>query len=91
MNFLICPATDYQLEDTQGMFQSPGGSYFNFRIELIENEMIRIHDTCGRYVPIDITDVAAFGDILSRIAAYTESKQELQQDLIDTIFHGAEF
>lgn len=90
MNFLICPAADYQLDDTEGMFQSPGGSYFNFKIELIENEMIRIHDTCGRYVPIDIADVAAFGDILSRIAAYTESKQELQQDLIDTIFHGAE-
>ena len=90
MNFLICPATDYQLEDTQGMFQSPGGSYFNFRIELIENEMIRIHDTCGRYMPLDITEIGAMADILNRIAAYTETKAELNQDLIDSLLYGAE-
>jgi len=90
MKFLICPAADYQLNDTEGLFKSPRGTYFNFCVELIEDEMIRIHDTCGRYVPIDISDVAAMGDILCRIAEYTESKKGLEQDLFDDIFHGAE-
>lgn len=90
MNFLICPAAEYQLDDTEGLFKSSCGNFYNFRIELIEDEMIRIHDTCGRYMPIDISDVASVGEMLLRIAEYTEAKVALNEDLIDTIFNGAE-
>lgn len=90
MNFLICPAEHYQLNDTEGLFKSSQGNFYNFRVELIEDDMIRIHDTCGRYMPIDITDVANMGSMLLRIAEYTEAKAALNQDLIDTIFDGAE-
>lgn len=90
MNFLICPAADYQLNDTEELFESNQGNFYNFRIELIENEMIRIHDTCGRYMPIDISDVANMGSMLLRIAEYTDAKVAMNEDLITMIFDGTE-
>jgi len=91
MNFLICPAADYQLDDTEGLFKSSCGNFYNFRIELTEDEeMIRIIDTCGRYMPIDITDVANIGKMLSRIAEYVEAKTALNQQLVEAIFDSAE-
>ena len=90
MNFLICPAADYQLDDTEGLFESSSGNFYNFRIEMEEDDMIRLHDSCGRYVPIDMTDVATIGAMLMRIAEYTQSKAEMQQQLFDEIFDGAE-
>ena len=90
MNFLICPTADYQLNDTEGLFESSSGTFYNFRIELLEDEMIRLHDTCGRYVPIDISDVDTIGRMLMQIAEYTEAKSTLQQQLFDEIFDGAE-
>ena len=86
----MCPAAHYQLNDTEGLFESSCGNFYNFRVELIEDEMIRIHDTCGRYMPIDITDVANIGKMLSRIAEYTEAKAALNQQLVEAIFDGAE-
>ena len=90
MNFLVCPAADFQIDDTESLFKCASGNLYNYRVEFIEDEMIRIHDTCGRYMPLDITEIGAMADILNRIAAYTETKAELNQDLIDSLLYGAE-
>lgn len=90
MNFLICPAADYQLDDTEGLFQSSSGNFYNFRIELVEDDMIRLHDSCGRYVPVDMSDVATIGKMFTRIAEYTEAKAAISRDLLEALFDGAE-
>ena len=92
MKFLVCPTGPSQLkyQDTDGCFQSNSGTFFDYQVEFIEDEMITITDNIGRSVPIDIFDVAGMARMLTRIAQYTEDKAACQEDLMAELCYGAE-
>jgi len=87
MKFLVCPTGPAQLkyQDTDGCFQNESGSFFDFRVEFTENEMLTITDNCGRSIPIDIEDIGAIGAILTRISEYTEEANQLREELMEEL------
>ena len=92
MKFLVCPSNTYQLDyqDTEGCFQSASGTFFDYQVEFIEDEMITITDNVGRSVPVDINDVAGLAKMLTRIAEYTRDKGRYQEFLMNELCYGAE-
>ena len=92
MKFLICPATPDFLEygETDGFFVSASGNLFNYCVELIEDEMITITDSVGRYVPLDIEEVKGLAFILNRIVNFQEGKAMAEKFLVDELIYGAD-
>ena len=91
MKFLICPASQELLDfcDPEDFFFSPGKVAYNFEVEFIEDEYIRITDTVGRTMPIDLNDLGDFIRILTRIDNYTQDKQDMQDILMSQLCYGA--
>ena len=92
MKFLVCPtgASQLKYQDTDGCFQSASGTFYDYQVEFIEDEMITITDNIGRSVPVDIYDVAGLARMLTRIAAYTDNKATCQEILLTQLCSGAE-
>ena len=92
MKFLICPASQDMLDygDIGDLFQSKSGTLFNYTVEFLEDEMITITDSVGRYVPLDIEEVRGLADMLERIASYQEDKAHMSRLLVSQLTHGAE-
>lgn len=91
MKFLICPASQDLLDfcDTDDFFYSPGGTAFNYTVEFVEDEYIRITDTVGRVMPIDINELQNFIEVLNRINNYTQDKAAMDAILISNLTYGA--
>lgn len=92
MKFLICPASQDMLDygDIDDLFQSKAGTLFNYTVEFLEDEMITITDSVGRYVPLDIEEVRSMANMLTRIADYQEDKAHMAAMLLDNLTYGAE-
>lgn len=93
MKFLICPASQDMLDygDTDGLFLNKAtGSLFNYTVEFLEDEMVTITDSVGRYVPLDIEEVRGMANMLARIATYQEDKACMAAMLLDNLTYGAE-
>ena len=93
MKFLICPSCPEQLEngETEGLFEDRQGNFFNYTVDLDEDEMITITDSVGRYVPLDIDEVRGLANILNRIVRYQEGKAIAENFLIGELIEGAIF
>jgi hypothetical protein len=91
MKFLICPASQDLIDfcDEGDFFYSPNKTAFNFEVEFVEDEYIRINDTVGRTMPIDVSDLGDFIKILMRIDNYVQDKQDMQSILMAQLTHGA--
>ena len=91
MKFLICPAAQDLIDfcDPEDFFYSPAKVAYNFQVEFIEDEMIRINDTVGRSMPIDVNDLTNFIQVLTRIRNYTEDKKDMQDILMSQLCYGA--
>ena len=91
MKFLICPAAEDLLQfcGEDEFFYSPSGVACNFEVEFIEDEMIRINDTVGRSMPIDINDLPSFIQILTRIDNFTQDKKDMKAILLSQLMYGA--
>ena len=63
-----------------GAFES-GGNTYDFEIE-VNSEMIRINDGVGRCMPIDISDVGDFAEMLGRINRMLESTKKMDEYLL---------
>ena len=93
MKFLICPASQDMLDygDVEDLFRNPAtGTYFNYSVEFLEDEMVTITDSVGRYVPLDIEEVRDLAKMLTRIANYQEDKAHMAAMLLDNLTYGAE-
>lgn len=89
MKFLICPASPDQIEDGDyDLFKGQDGVSYNYAVEFIEDEMVTIRDTVGRYVPVDITEVNSLITMLMRISTYQMNKQRAQKMLIGDLLNG---
>jgi hypothetical protein len=93
MKFLICPSCPEQIEngETEGLFQDGYGTFYNYSVKFDEDEMITITDSVGRYVPLDIVEVAGLANILNRIVRYQRGKALAEQYLVDELVDGATF
>lgn len=93
MKFLICPSCPEQLEngETEGLFEDSYGTFYNYTVEFLEDEMITITDSVGRYVPLDIEEVTGLANILNRIVRYQRGKAVAEQFLIGELVDGATF
>lgn len=93
MKFLICPSCPAQLEngETEGLFKDGYGNFYNYTVEFLEDEMITITDSVGRYVPLDIEEVRGLANILNRIVRYQEGKVIADNFLIGELIEGATF
>ena len=93
MKFLICPSCPEQLEngETDGLFEDRHGNFFNYTVDLDEDEMITITDSVGRYVPLDIDEVRGLANVLNRIVRYQEGKVTANNFLIGELIEGAIF
>ena len=91
MKFLICPASQDMLDfcDENDFFYSPNKTAFNFEVDFIEDEYIRISDTVGRTMPIDLDNLGDFIKILMRIDNYTQDKKDMQDILMSQLCYGA--
>ena len=91
MKFLICPASQDLIDfcDESDFFYSPAKVAYNFEVEFYEDDMIRINDTVGRSMPIDVNDLTNFIQVLTRIRNYTEDKKDMQDILMSQLCHGA--
>ena len=91
MKFLICPASGDLLDacDPEDFFYSPNKTAYNFEVEFIEDEFIRISDTVGRIMPIDLNDLGDFIKLLMRIDNYTQDKKDMQEILMSQLCYGA--
>lgn len=92
MNFLIGKVSQDQLEtmDTDDLFQM-GEEYFFYTLEFQEDEMVRITDSVGRTMPIDIGEVAEFAEIFRRITQFQEGKEMYQQKLFMELTEGEQY
>jgi hypothetical protein len=93
MKFLICPASQDMLDygDVEDLFRNPAtGTYFNYSVEFLEDEMVTITDSVGRYVPLDIEEVRDLAKMLTRIANFQEDKAYMENLLMSQLTHGAE-
>lgn len=92
MKFLICPASQDMLDygDIGDLFQSKSGTLFNYTVEFLEDEMVTITDSVGRYVPLDIEEVSDLAKMLTRIANFQEDKAHMANLLMSQLTHGAE-
>ena len=93
MKFLICPSCPEQLEngETEGLFEGRHGNFFNYTVDLDEDEMITITDSVGRYVPLDIDEVRGLANVLNRIVRYQEGKVTANNFLVGELIEGAIF
>ena len=93
MKFLICPSCPEQLEngETEGLFEDRYGNFFNYTVDLDEDEMITITDSVGRYVPLDIDEVRGLANVLNRIVRYQEGKVTANNFLVGELIEGAIF
>jgi hypothetical protein len=91
MKFLICPAAQDLIDfcDPEDFFYSPSGVACNFEVEFFEDDMIRISDTVGRSMPIDINDLPSFIQILTRIDNFTQDKKDMKAILLSQLMYGA--
>ncbi len=67
MKFLICPASEDQLQDTTDMFLGTDGYAYNYQVEYFPGDMVSIEDTVGRIMPLDIEELSGLINILTRI------------------------
>ena len=86
MQFLICPASEEQLEfgEPHTYFQSPNGNCFNYLVEMSDH-MIVIKDTCDRYMPVDMEEIAGFAMIFNKINDYLVNKRELSSTTSESV------
>ena len=63
------------------------GAYFMYELEVNpEDESFKIQDTCGRYVPFDLSDVVPLVNALSYVRDYTKAKS-MAQDYVDGVLN----
>ena len=91
MKFLICPIKEEQslepLEDNYFKACS-SDSYYQYEIELDE-DTVRISDSIGRSVPVDISEIGAMAAMLNRIDNYVKNKEKVNEYLLQTLLSGA--
>lgn len=90
MKFLIAPATPSFIDTcgSEGLFTDVKGRKFLYEIDYEENEMIRISDSVGRMVPLDIDEVTALAEVLCRIVRYQDTKEAMQLILLNELVGG---
>lgn len=93
MKFLIAQASQEQLDfgDTEDMFESTDGDLFNYQVEFFEDEMVRITDSIGRIMPLDINEVGDLIDVLLRIKQYQETKTIISGLMYAELTNGTVF
>lgn len=93
MKFLLAPATQtvLQFSDPADFFESADGSLFNYQVTFLEDEMVTIEDTLGRYLPLDIEEVDDLIEVLLRISKFQKWKAVMQAALFEELTSGADF
>jgi hypothetical protein len=86
MKFLTSSTTDLDSQDLTGLFIGPNGNYFNYEVEYVENDFVRIKDSVGRIMPIDYTEVRDFAIMLTAIADHQEAQQLFEEINLKTLF-----
>jgi hypothetical protein len=92
MKFLICPTSQDQLEygGNEGLFRGSNNKYFNYAVEFEHNDFVRITDSVGRIMPMDISEVRDFADMLGRIADYHEHMELAKDYAMADLCYGAD-
>ena len=77
MKFLVAkvPAEHLQFEGEEGHF-SMGEDKFYYEVELTD-EQVTITDTCGRFMPIDLSQIEEFTDLFVRIDEFVQGQENL--------------
>ena len=90
MKFLICPVSQEQLHNTSmdGYFVDAEGNLYNYRVTFNESDMVRIEDSVGRYVPIDITELRELTEVLIRICNFEHTKEVVQTLMFESLTNG---
>ena len=91
MKFLIAKASKEQLTfgDTEGLFTNDHINFYNYSVDL-EEDCIRITDSCNRMLPIDYNEVSTFAKLFLRLAAYQQAKLEMEEELYDILTEGTD-
>jgi hypothetical protein len=85
MKFLVSP-TDLDTQDLTGLFTNSLGKCFNYEVEYVENDFIRIKDSVGRIMPIDYTEIRDFAVMLTAIADHQEAGVLFEQANLKALF-----
>ena len=92
MKFLICPATQDQIEDGDyDLFKGQDDATYNYEVEFFEDDMVKITDSVGRYVPLEVGEIPALINMLIRIDNFQTGKQAAQEFLTNELLSGASF
>lgn len=91
MIFYIAPVSKDILEysNAEDYFTGPDGVAYGYTVEYMEDEMISITDSVGRYVPLDIDEVAHLYAMLGRIVRHHNGKQEAEHYLMSKLLNGS--
>lgn len=90
MKFLICEATDEQLDNNGefDLFKGEDGCFYNYEIDF-DVDTVRITDTINRMVPIGVEELDIVLMILNRINNYVKSTETLNEFLYQKLIQGA--
>ena len=92
MKFLICPASQDQIEPGDyTLFKGQDGCSYNYQVEFFEDDMVKITDSIGRYVPLQVDEIPSLINMLVRINNYQKDKLEVQVELVKELLSGASF
>lgn len=87
MKFLICEVPQEYTNDGDYYTGTDGREYY-YEVNYVENEYVNISDTCGRMIPLDITEVADLASMLGRIVQHHNRKQEAEAYFMAKLLDG---
>ena len=89
MKFLICPASQEQIEDGDyDLFKGQDGATYNYAVEYYEDDMVTIRDSVGRYVPMEVTEIKGLIKMLIKIDEFQSNKVKVQEVLLGELLRG---
>ena len=88
MEFFV-RAADQDFEDGDvDFFEGSDGTKYHYSIEF-DGDGVRITDTVGRMIPMDISDIPAVCKMLQRIYNYDRNMEKMGDFLYQTLVSGA--
>lgn len=88
MEILVCKASEEIINECpDGLFKSPDGNHFMYKINYTENDYLTITDSVGRSMPMDYTEIEDIAEMLARIVRYQLAKACVEEALMDGLMN----
>lgn len=90
MNFLTSKIPDEFLEHVveDEAFKGQDGNYYYYQVSLDEDDIVMIKDTCGRYMPLDLSDLASMTNVFNRLVKFSNDRTYYSKVLHHNLVNG---